>query len=317
MIRKGVIVVMLLARVAFAQTSDPILATELFNQGRDLLVAGDLEGAYAKLSESARLDPKVGTLARLAECEEKLGRMAAARGHWQQSLNVARSENDDRAAHVEQEFARVDAIVPKLRITAAKEPEGLEIAIDGTKIRSGALGAALPVEAGSHVISAVAPKKKSWVAKIETALDGKITSVEIPVLAEEAIVASPTTTAAPITPQKVEQGSPTTLRVIGASIAGAGFVALGLGVGFAVDAKSKLDASNAPPNGCVMNVCPPDAEKTRLAARDSGTIATVFFVAGGVASAAGLALWFLAPAFTSKKVSLRPSPLGVDFESRF
>jgi len=312
MIRKIVLALMFVSVIGHAQTSNPILATELFNQGRDYLAAGDYENAYGKLTESARLDPKVGTLARLAECEEKLGRMAAARGHWQRSLNVARSENDDRAAHVEQELARVDAVVPKVRITIVARLEGLDVSIDGTRIGVGALATALPVDAGSHVITVSASRKKPWSATVVTALDGRITDVEVPPLIDV-----PTPISMVAAPPRTLERSSTPLRVAGVSIATAGAAALGVGIGFAIDAKSKLDASNAGPDGCVMNACPPAAEITRLAARDSGTYATVFFVVGGVVSAAGVALLILAPVIAGKKVALHATPYGFDVVTHF
>ena len=51
-----------LGRAAFAQPSatDAALATELFNTGRDLMKDGQFVAACPKLSESVRLDPKVG-----------------------------------------------------------------------------------------------------------------------------------------------------------------------------------------------------------------------------------------------------------------
>src|SRR5207248_8067153 len=87
------------AVVARAQSNDAGIASQLFDAGRDLMKRGDYASACPKLFESARLEPRVGTLARLAECEEKIGHLAAARGHWKDTVELARAQKDDRATH--------------------------------------------------------------------------------------------------------------------------------------------------------------------------------------------------------------------------
>src|SRR5215472_13745389 len=98
---------------ARAQTGDAALAAELFAEGRALTKAGSYVEAKAKFAESARLDPRVGTFANMALCDERLGHFAAARSDWQQGLDIARSRGDERLPAVEKQFARIDAIVPK------------------------------------------------------------------------------------------------------------------------------------------------------------------------------------------------------------
>lgn len=111
----AVVAVLGVAGAAHAQARprDVALATELFNAGRDLMKDANYAAACPKLGESARLDPKVGTLARLAECEEGLGHVAVARSRWQQALNLAKTSGDPRTAHVEGELLRIDRVVPK------------------------------------------------------------------------------------------------------------------------------------------------------------------------------------------------------------
>jgi hypothetical protein len=54
-------------------------AVEVFNAGKALEARGDYPAACQKFAESARLDARVGTFARLAQCEEKLGLAVHAR----------------------------------------------------------------------------------------------------------------------------------------------------------------------------------------------------------------------------------------------
>src|SRR5262245_31877335 len=53
-------------------------AEALFEEGRSALAAGDLDLACARFRESNRLDPAVGTVLNLADCEEKRGKLATA-----------------------------------------------------------------------------------------------------------------------------------------------------------------------------------------------------------------------------------------------
>lgn len=292
----------LVSAPAVAQSRDGSLASELFTAGRDLSKAGNYAAACPKLAESARLDPRVGTLARLGECEEKLGHLARARGYWQQAVNLARAQYDERREHVEQEFRRVDALVPKLALSlAGAVPDGFELTIDDTLVGAGGLGVPLPVDSGAHTIAAGAKGKTRWSTTVETKSDGSVTNVEIPTLADEVTSAPPPpavppkTTAAPI--HEAPAATPSTfgpVRIVALGTGAVGIVSLGIGVAFAINAKSMLDASNAP-GGCVGDLCPPEAAAKRNDARDAGNLATGFLVSSAVLTSAGFAMWLLAP----------------------
>jgi len=317
--------VALVCASAGAQTQDGSLATELFTAGRDLLKAGKYSAACPKLAESARLDPRVGTLARLGECEEKLGQLALARGYWQQAVNLARAQHDERRDHVEQEFRRVDAMVPKLTLDlAGVVPDGFELTIDDSNVGAGGLGVPLPVEAGVHTIAAGAKGKTRWSTTVDTKSDGAVTNVDIPTLVDEPTSLPP---AAPPVAQvknpvsnrelaaEATTSSMSPLRIVALGTGGAGIVSLGIGVAFAISAKSMLDASNAP-GGCLGDLCPSDAAAKRNDAHDAGNVATAFLVSGAVLTGAGIALWLLAPtahAPSRTTVRLLPyvSPNGV------
>src|SRR5687768_8531645 len=58
---------------ALAQPRDAAAGEALFIEGRRLMKVGDRPAACAKFAESQRLDPAVGTLANLADCEEQRG----------------------------------------------------------------------------------------------------------------------------------------------------------------------------------------------------------------------------------------------------
>lgn len=309
---------------AFAQQSDAAIATELFNAGRDLMRDGNFAAACPKLTESARLDPKVGTFAKLGECEEKLGRLASARGRWQQALNLAQTAGDERVKLVEAELARIDRIVPKLSIaTSGAAPAGLAVRVDDVEVGAGSLGVPLPVDPGKHTVTATATGRKPWSTVVVTNADGAVIRVAIPELEQQAAptamppqlpppvtAATPVPVAAPPPSDEKPHASSTPLRAIGLVTAGAGVVALGVGTAFGVVAKQRFDQSNqqgcSGPNG---NDCPGASFDTRNQARTAGNLSTAFFVAGGVLVAGGVTMWLLAPrGDATPSVMLRATP---------
>jgi hypothetical protein len=275
---------------ATAQSQEEALATELFTAARELISAGRYGEACPKLVESARLAQKVGTLGKLAECEEKLGQLVRARARWQQALNLARAQGDERAPIVERELARLDGIVPKLLVTfAGPPPAGLMVRVDGVDLGASGLGMALPLDPGRHSVAVTAPGKRTWSASIELTTDGKITLLSVPAL-KDAVEAQP----APLDTPKQEGGSGRSpLVAAGLVTAGVGVLALGAGAFLGVRAQTKLEESNEV--GCNRDQCTPEGAEIRNEGRVAGDAATALFIAGGALAASGLVMWLVAP----------------------
>jgi hypothetical protein len=70
------------ASLAFVATTalaaDPPAAQALFERGKTLLDQRRVDDACRAFEESQRLDPGIGTLFHLADCEERRGRTATA-----------------------------------------------------------------------------------------------------------------------------------------------------------------------------------------------------------------------------------------------
>lgn len=282
------------APVAQAQQATGV-ATELFNAGRDLMKAGDYRTACPKLEESARLDAKVGTLARLAECEEKIGHMVSARAHWEQALNLANAQHDDRATHVKSELSRLDGLVPKLSLSVeGTPPADLRIRIDDLDVGLGSLGVPLPVEPGTHHVVASAAGKTSWSGDVVASQSGAVVAVHIPVLVAEPIAPPVAVVVAPAQPKETPHGL-RPVETAGIIVAGAGVVGIAVGSVFGLVASHKNSESNAQPGGCNAGGCPPAAYALRNDARSAGDVSTAFFVVGGALVAGGAAMWIVAP----------------------
>jgi hypothetical protein len=314
-------------RLAFAQSNEAA-ATELFDAGRDLMKTGNFADACPKLAASLRLDAKVGTLARLAECEEHVGQLANAHAHWARALSLARGAHDARVGRIEAEFARVDALVSKISIElSGPAPAGIALVVDGIDFGSASFGLDLPVERGKHHITVTGDGKSPWSTDVDLAGDSGVVKVHVPVL-EDAPPASapPRVEAVPPPPSVAPEATPEPTsvrastrryRTSGIVLAGVGGAAMGTAVlvGLLV-AKAKLDDSNAA--GCSTTVCPTTAgQSERASAITAGNAATGIFVGGAVLAAVGVTLVLLPtrPSQATRATATAPT-LRMDIGSR-
>ena len=121
--------------VSLAQGGDTATAEALFEQGKQLLRAGNAAAACPKLAESQRIDPSTGTLLALAMCHEADGKLASA---WAEFTSVeARARNEGRSDREQAARTRAQALKPRLSTLEVRvSPQvaatsGLEIKRDG------------------------------------------------------------------------------------------------------------------------------------------------------------------------------------------
>jgi hypothetical protein len=297
---------------AASEGADKAAATELFNAGRDLMKQGDYATACPKLAESARVEPTVGALAKLAECEEHERRLVSAYGRWQQALNLARATGDERRDDVERELARVDGIVPKLRIVAEGAlPADTVIRLDAVELGPAGLGVPFAVEPGPHALEASAPHKRTWSTTVETKADGATTPVTIPRLedlpAPPSPVALPPPHEAVTFPAPAPPPAPSPWRTTGLVTAGVGVVAAAFGAAFGVVAMNQRNDA-----GCPGNVCSNDGSASTLrSAKSSADVSTALFIAGGALAGGGLTIWWLSSGAGPKRTGLLVTPAGI------
>jgi outer membrane protein OmpA-like peptidoglycan-associated protein len=188
----GVTLGLLLISPGLAQSAAPDGAQSLFDEGRTLLRQGALDGACAKFAESYRIDPAVGTLLNLAECEERRGHTAAAWSAWLEAAALAHGANQ-----VEREgVARARAVVLRdqlgtltVEVPAPARLAGLVLKRDEVELGPSSFGTETPLDPGEHVVSAAAPGRKPWktTAVVER---GVRLNVQVPTL-EPAASAAP------------------------------------------------------------------------------------------------------------------------------
>lgn len=290
------------APIASAQPkADPAAAQALFYEARNLMRDQKYAQACPKFEESLRLDYGIGTEFNLADCNERLGRIATA---WSGFINVAtaaKSQNQPSREKVARERAKaLEPRLPRLSIDVpGAPPQGLEIRRDNVVLGSAAWGTSTPIDPGVHRIVASAPGRQNYQTQV-TAIEGKTARIVIPTLAPTVTpqepVAMVTTTSAetPATtymePDNKRDGS--TQRTIGWVVGAIGVGALGVGAGFGIDSLQKRERSD---DHCTGNACDETGVSLRDRAITSGNIATATTIGGAAAVLGGLVLVLTAP----------------------
>ena len=166
------------ATVAWGTGRDPAAAEVLFQEGRDALQSGNLPVACSKFRESERLDPGVGTLMNLADCEEKIGRLASAWQAWREAIDMM-GPSDERVSYARGRSAALDRRVPRLTITiAAADRDATRVSRDDVELGSASFGSPLPVDPGAHVVHVTAAgHAESQV--VVTLAEGEKKSIEV------------------------------------------------------------------------------------------------------------------------------------------
>jgi hypothetical protein len=328
----------LTGRAAAQPAPSAVAAAEaLFQEGRALLMAGQVGEACPKLEESQRLDPATGTLLALALCHEQQGKLASA---WAEFADAeARSRVEGRADRERTAREHGAALRPRLSTLTVEVPgdaalmAGLTIIVDGVQIGQAAWNTAIPVDGGAHRVEALAPGRLPWSASVSVGPGGDRARVAVSLAVAPPpprTAAAPDPAAAPVVkaaaavpapePAAAPAASAPVRRAIGVAVLSAGVVALGVSLLIALDAKGDYDAAI---DDCSADgSCPVQPYGHIQDARERGDIATVLALAGGAAAVVGAALWVWprpsrADHTASAGVRLRMGPAGLAFSARF
>ncbi len=265
---------LLAAMPAVAQGHDPATAEALFAQGREAMKQGDFETARAKLLESQALDPAPGTVLNLAECEEKVGKLAQAWQHWRQTLELL-PPGDSRTEYVRGRLKAIEPTVPQLVLRLPPHPPaGIRVRRGDVEVGEASLGSPLPVDPGPTEVVVTAPGFEPGRYHLE---------LHERELRELSVNVGPTV---PLPPAAEANPWRTTGWVAG----GVGLAGLGLGAvtgGLAIDRNNALNDLCTPGPG---RVCHGDWSSVANAGRTYATISTASFIAGAVLLGAGASL---------------------------
>lgn len=307
----GSLILALAALASEASAEESSRAKDLYVAAAERMERGEHAEACPMLEESRRLDPRLATREKLAECYAHTARPASAWSLYREVAAEAERKavraTDERISRLYKELAlrargweaKLEPALPMITIKiegeAAKIP-GIEVRLDGELLEGSRWGKAVPVDLGEHTVSASATGRAPWSERAQ--IDATGASVVVPVPALKVLEApKPPAPRPPPT-------DPTAYLLLGAlTLTG---VAVGTSAGLM--AMSKFDAAHAKcPSGCEegsfrLTV----AQSYEEAARSAALVSTAGFVAGG-AALAGLVVYALwpSPTISSKQASVR------------
>jgi hypothetical protein len=285
------------APACFAASPGEKQAQEVFIAAMKLMANKQYAEACSLLSRSLDLDPGMGTRFRLAECYEKLGRLASASDQYASVANAAAlAGKPDREAYARRRAAALEPKVAKLTVVlppALAALPGLEITRDGTPMDKSLWGTPVPIDPGDHVVTVRAPGKRPYEGTVWAEPSAKLT------IAVAALEGLPDIVAIVSTPKS---------NVPTIALAGAGGVGIVLGAVFAGLRASKVSSAHALHDKILAAraTCHPtgvqkaatecvELADTAAVGDSLGTGAVVAFTLGG-AALLGMAAYLIVPA---------------------
>ena len=268
------------------EAQDAALAERLFRDGRELTTRGKLREACEKFRESKRLDPAPGTILNLAHCYEDLGRSASAWANYRElETRATKLGQAPRADFARQRAAEIEPTLPVLvvHVAAPSRIEGLVIDNDGSEIGAAAWEARIPIDPGTHRITAKAPGRLPWTTTVE-AVKAMPVNVDIPILAERVEKSTTAVISAPA--QRTIVGP--TVGIVTAIVGGAA-----LGTGLVFGGLAKVENDSARSDDCDARGCSSTGLDRIGRADDFARVSTLLTVSGAAICGVGLAVWFL------------------------
>jgi hypothetical protein len=240
----------LAAPVAFADAPDADL---LFRQGRASADAGDYPHACVAFTESFRLDPAPGTMLNLADCEQHIGRLASAWGHFVH-LEKVLPATDERREVARERATTLAPRVPWMTVVLAPDaPPDARVFRDDVEIDSPSLGLLLPVDPGSHTLLIVAPGRDARtmaVVAVEREVVRVVVSLGPSSPAAGVVSRVPAVLPDPVVAREVARPAPT--HTAAWLVGAAGIASLGVGTYFGARALAERSISDG---GCTGGVC--------------------------------------------------------------
>lgn len=308
-------------------TGGDAVAAKVFEEARQLFEKKQYDLACPRFLQALDLDPtKAGVIHALAECYAEAGKVASAVARYgayvravEQLPPDARAKHDDRVKRAKEQLAALTPAVPEVTLVLpATAPPATRVALDGSALEAGSVGAPLPVDPGDHVVTVTTPTgpEKQQPFKVER---GEKKRLELDVGAASASPPAPT----PVAPTPMPEAPPESEGMSGRRIGA--FTALGVGgAGIIVGAVTGImvlsraggikDACSSPAGEAIACKTEGDVQHA-MATQTLGTVSTVTFIVGGAAAALGAVLLFTEPKKTDtagagRFIAVGPTALG-------
>jgi hypothetical protein len=306
-LRLAVVALVVLASATIARAESP--AEESFQEGRRLLAAGQTDEACASFAKSYDMVASSGTLLNLALCHQTQGKTATAWNEYRAAARLARNQGrEDRAAVADQSAQDLESKLARVSITAVEAVAGLHVATEAGPLGEGGLKVDVPIDPGSHKLTATAPGYLPWTATVEVKEAEQLT-VQIPKLEPEPVL--------PALAKLADARGPEGRRSsVGLYLGAGGVVALGAGVALWSVAYSKLQSAK---DACTQGCSKADRDNRVSDIQTLKGVAVGAWVVGGalVASGAYLVLRKGKESNRTTTVALDPSRGGVLIQGTF
>jgi hypothetical protein len=310
---------------AHAQSAE---AEGLFNDGNKLMDEGHLAQACDAFEASNRVEPRAGTLLRLAECREKNQQLASAWSAYKDALSRAKDPRKRELAS-----AKAKALKPRISYLTVSVPdenriEGLTLTRSGQAFDQLLWNRPLAIDGGDYVIVGRAPGHSEWQVIAHVPVEGAKIKVEVPKLdalstPPPTLASAPNPTLAPAPPSVAvhpdRDPAPssrgfTTRRKLALGAAAGSALAVAAGIALAVTAKGKQSDAHAlcsdPQIGC------DGADRANELIRSGHNLGIGAGVALGVGGAAAIAagvLWFTGAQESPHRLAILPDASNGQF----
>ena len=292
-------------------------AKTLFEQGQKQMEDKNYEAACQSFKASNEAVARVGTLLNLADCYEKAGKLASAWGAYFDAISLGRrQQKPEYEEFAQKNRERLEPLLSKMTIVVPPDVkvDGMKVTRDGQTVEPVALGVAIAVDPGKHVIEASAPRKLPF--HTEVTVDDAHKNVEVKV---EKLTDAPMAWARTTQPQIVEKvvevpSSMTPLRIGGLVLGSLGVASVIVGSVLGLVANDKYQTALKNDCGGDPNACTPVGVTNGANAHDLANVATGLFVGGLVAVAGGVTLFIVGapsrPSSTQSALRVLPLPGG-------
>ncbi len=294
---------------ARAQTSpDNTAADVLFEEGRDALAHGDVAAACSKFEASRMLEPAVGTLLNLGECNERLARRRAAWVAFREALRFM-TPTDERRAVARERIASLETKLGRLVLRLTNAPDDAKVFVDGEPI-SAPYDAMRLVEPGRHEVRVVLAGHRDGAFSTSVGMAAVTTLVVAP--------GAPLTASSPGGAGPGNEGQDRAgRRVAGLVVGGAGLAVLAGGAAFGVAALASSSAARERCGGglaCIDTAALDASREDAGTATTRATVSTVLLSAGAVTTAVGLYLFLTSsPSAARGAAAALRRPVGFEF----
>jgi hypothetical protein len=295
---------------------------ELFARGRQLRLAGDCADAVPVFRKAYDLYPAgLGSLRNIAECDESLGRFAAAKRSWLDLKHALAERDEPKYAGWRQDATeaanrlaeRVATLIIDLRVAPATSDmaSDVEVTLNGETLAPGLIGTPLERDPGRYVIRATGRRVQSASEVTIDLLANEHRRVPLPV------VLTPEPIRALETSEIDRLRRPAAWAAIGIGTA----ALIGAGLSWAVrqSALDSLTRECGPMIGPKIQ-CEPSKMATVQPIQSSGQTATTIanvLVAVGIAGIAGGTVLLATAPSSPMQAALLVSPTAVSARGRF